>query len=171
MVDLRAAGHTLRGAAKKVAAVFKKDGISWETLRSHYRELERAGALPKPSSHVEHKQEAMRLAYQRRTSTIEEARNRDLAAAEEHAISLGLDLSGNLEDMRASLSLRRKDIENFLSEDAEYHMNHFLGKGIRDPEEAAKCLAEMDQERELLARHVHALWEVIRLRALASKEP
>lgn len=169
MVDLREEGLSRRDAAKRAATVLAKDGLRWETLRLHYREQESAGTLPAPSSHIEHKQESLRRAIRERAAAIEEAR-RALAAAEEKAKALGLDLSGDLVSKRMSLVSKRRDLQDFLNDMPDVHMYRFRREGITGEEESARRLAELEQESLLLERQIESLAEVDRLRALAGQE-
>ena len=159
MVDLVAAGHSQREAAKKLA------GAHFDTLRRDYRKEARAGKLPKPSTHIDQRQAALQASFDERDKNVAEAK-RELPAAEREAEALGLNLRGDLDLLDERLCSTIRENEEFLASPPEYQREHFMIKRI-SAEEAMRHLAKMDKELQQAIKQLVALRKVKRLRVAA----
>ena len=171
MVDLREAGCSLRTASQRAREALLAKRIkapSWETLRSHFRELEQSGELPPPSGSPAARTNSLLAAFDRRYDRIGEARQERIEA-EETATALGLDLSGDLEALEAlanDLRRRHTHLYEFIHNDPDSQTRIFISRGVRDKQEAARMLAADMEEMDLLDRQMEALRTVRHLRQM-----
>lgn len=156
-------------AIRTVAAQLEGEaGKHYSRLRKKYRRLEECGLLPKggDAARLDRRTAELRSLYAQRDARIEKARQ-DLAHAEEAATALGIDVTGDLVDLKIGLSNRMQHLDLIAHAPIDLAFETYRRAGIEDPDEAAaKYQADMD-ERQRLAKLLKAIAKVRELRDLA----
>jgi hypothetical protein len=156
MVDLRAAGLSRRSAAEQVSAERQGDPDA-ETLRKHFRSLERSGELPASAPPEERKAAQIVEALRFFQSRDEEAQ-RERAALEKEAETLGLDLQGKrIGELLTDLDARRDSLDTLVKQAAHWTASYYRREGLTDPDEVKARYLKAAEELRLLEKQVDLL--------------
>jgi hypothetical protein len=156
MVDLRAAGHSRRSASEKVSSERGGDPDA-ETLRKHFRTLERSGQLPASAPPEERKAEQIVKDIQFFQEREEQAQ-RQRIALEKEAEVLGLDLEDRpIGDLVKDLDRRRDRLDTIVKQASHWTASYYRQQGITDPETVKARYRKDVEDLRLLEKQVDLL--------------
>lgn len=155
-MDLCAAGLSRRGAAEKVSAEREGDPDA-ETLRKHFRALERSGQLPASASLEERKADQI-VESLRFFQSRDEQDQRERAVLEKEAVALGLDLRGHrIGDLLKVLDADRDRLDTHVKQAAHWTASYYRREGITDPAEVIARYLKAADDLRLLEKQVDLL--------------